>query len=168
MKLDRMETFAVKNHALYKCRGCGETSEVVLSSDIYKFLWITQILAVLVFGTAMFLGGQFLLIGLGIQILIFGLFYWSSIYTVCLSKPIYLKKKVPWYKYLINDIKNISVKRRENNEFRKQELSTLEEKEETQNKVKEKERELNEKEEKIKSKQKQGSDYNSNNDIFSN
>lgn len=100
-----MEAFVIKNHSIYKCSNCKKISEVVVSPDVYRSLWIVQISAIIIFMASILLGEQFTLVGLIIMLLIYGMFYALIPYMIYLSKPTFLKREIPWYKRLIKKLK---------------------------------------------------------------
>lgn len=62
----------------------------------------------MIFGIAIFLKGIYALAGLILTLTLFGGFYMLSPYMFSLEEPkyLYIKRKAPWYKRLLNTIKN--------------------------------------------------------------
>lgn len=85
-KLWYIEAFLSKNRAVYKCKYCAKKCAVKISQKIFKFLVFVEILSLIVFAAAVFLGGRYCFMGAGIITLIFGVFYFFSPFTVKLLK----------------------------------------------------------------------------------
>lgn len=94
------EVFSEKNKPAYKCRRCGEKSEIVLTSALYRTLWITQLVAVMVFVATVLAGGGFSLLGILSVILIFLGFYVIAPYMIVFEKPVLIKKKLNLFEKL--------------------------------------------------------------------
>lgn len=90
-KLGYLETFVLKNRATYKCRSCGKKSCVDLKSTFYNWLWIIQVICVIIFVASTITGGGFALFGLFLIVLVFMIFYCISPYLVILKSA---KKKI--------------------------------------------------------------------------
>ena len=86
-KLSYIEAFVTKNKSVFKCRECKKKSTVILKDSFYKF-WLTTLLILLcVFLVTMFLGDNFLLIGLFLTIILFFVFYINTPKLITLEKP---------------------------------------------------------------------------------
>lgn len=117
------EVFSEKNKPVYKCRRCGEKSEIVLTSALYRTLWLTQLIAVIVFVATVLAGGGFSLLGIISVILIFLGFYAIAPYLIVFEKPTFIKKKLNLFEKLdwkFSQAKEKSKKRKEKKQREKE------------------------------------------------
>jgi len=85
-----IEAFLAKNCSFYKCKYCGKLSEVRVSPEAFKLLGVTEFIAIIIFATAIFMGGNYSLFGLVAIIAVFVIFYAFSPFMVQLFR---IKKK---------------------------------------------------------------------------
>ena len=72
------EAFVTKNKSVFKCRECKKKSIVTLKNSFYKFWLITLFFLLIIFLVSMFLGDNFLLLGLFFTIFLFFVFYGNT------------------------------------------------------------------------------------------
>ena len=97
-----VDAFLVKNKPLYKCYTCKGTATVLIKERAFKILWAVQIIAVVVFAVAVFLGSTFSVVGFGLIILLFAGFYALTPYMVGLKHARMKKEKENEFGYKEN------------------------------------------------------------------
>ena len=86
MKLMYFESLASKNSSFFKCPSCLRKSKIVLNPLMFKLLGIVEIIAVIAFVAAVFMGCGYCLIGIIFITLIFGIFYAYTPFMMNLRK----------------------------------------------------------------------------------
>lgn len=80
-----LEAFTVKNKSSHKCSNCNSTTEVSLTSIMFKSLEVVEIISLIIAAIAIFKGGVYCLLGLIFITLIFISFYIFSPFMMRLN-----------------------------------------------------------------------------------